>query len=186
MIMIENLEKIDKNLFLFINSHHNPLWDNIMWLVSNKFFWIPFYAILLFILIKKYRNSWLLLLLIIAITVLITDQTSVLIKNIVARYRPCHNLQLQNIVHIVKNHCGGMYGFVSSHSANSFGIATLIYILMKRNDWLLMYLWAILIGYSRIYLGVHYPFDVLGGAFLGIAAGIITGYIFLKISKKQN
>jgi len=184
--MIEKLKIIDKEIFLYINSHHSPVLDTVMWLISDKFVWIPFYAFLLFFMIKKYKKNWWLLLIFIALTVTLTDQISVMIKNAVMRYRPCHNLDLQTIVHIVKNHCGGQYGFVSSHAANSFGISAFSLLIMKKRVWAFLFLWATLIAYSRIYLGVHYPSDVTCGAILGIILGIVTAKIFLIFANKKT
>ncbi len=171
--MIDAIKQIDTSLFLFFNSHHSPFWDNIMWLISSKYTWIPLYLFLVFIIIKKEKRKVWLVLLLIALTITLSDQISVFIKNTVARYRPCHNLYLQHIVHLVKNHCGGQYGFVSSHSANSFALAAFFYFSYRRKIWLWMFLWATIVAYSRIYLGVHYPADIIAGGLLGITIGYL-------------
>ncbi len=175
--MIEILEHTDQSLFLFFNSHHSPFWDNLMWLISAKYTWIPLYLLLVFIVVKKEkRKAWLVVLLV-ALTITLSDQISVWIKNTVARYRPCHNLLLQNMVHLVKNHCGGQYGFVSSHSANSFALAAFFYFSYRRKIWLWLFVWAAIVAYSRIYLGVHYPADILAGGLLGIIIGYLTARV---------
>jgi undecaprenyl-diphosphatase len=101
----------------------------------------------------------------------ITDLASVhLFKNVFLRLRPCHEPALSGLVHLVNNRCGGSYGFVSSHAANTFGLAIMVLLLFKKlNPWIGygMVIWAAMVSYSRIYLGVHYPGDILGGALLG-------------------
>ena len=183
--MIEFLENIDHSLFAYINSHHNAFFDSLMWWISYKYTWIPLYAVLLYFAIKQEtQKNTLILLITIAVTILLTDQLSVLLKNSIGRYRPCHNELLKNTVHLVKNHCGGIYGFVSSHAANSFGIATFLSLLFSNKKvTVLLLLWAAIVAYSRIYLGVHYPADIVGGAFLGIIIGTTSYLTYKKIKK---
>lgn len=178
--MIESIKALDTSLFLFLNGLHSPFWDGFMFWVSYKFTWIPLYVILLLLIWKHFKNKVLLLLPIIFLLALATDQLSVhAFKNVFLRYRPCHNLLLQARVHL-NDGCGGTYGFVSSHAANTFALALFLSLLFRerlRYFPLLMLLWASVVSYSRIYNGVHYPADVLGGAIVGC----VLAWIFYKL-----
>lgn len=121
--------------------------------------------------------------------VIATDQVSGLIKDSVQRLRPCHNESIKSMIHMVHG-CGGKYGFVSSHAANSFGVAMFFTLFFKHKyAGLLLMLWALVVSYSRIYLGVHYPGDVTGGALLGLILGIaffrLDKFLLLKIYNKE-
>ena len=185
--LIETLKSIDDAILLFINGMHSPFWDNVMMGVSGRFTWIPFYAFILYLIIKKYGvNSWLVIVLAVA-TIAISDQlASHLIKNLVMRYRPSHNLILAPKLHIVDNYRGGQYGFVSSHAANTLSFAIFTMLLFPEKRWLrtVLLCWVALICYSRMYLGVHYPSDIIGGAIVGCFAAFVTNRIWVYASKK--
>lgn len=188
MSIWETIEQWDIDLFIALNSAHSPFFDVVMEGVSYKFTWIPLYALFLFFIYRKHGLKLLLWTLpIIALLILATDQSTNLFKNVlVARYRPCHNLDLIDIVHVVTK-CGGKHGFVSGHSSNSFAVATFVFFLLgKGKKWAWLFLWAALVAYSRIYNGVHYPLDVLGGAMLGMTYGFIFAKVFALIKKKIN
>ena len=186
--MINYLKSIDTSLFLLLNGLHNSFFDPIMALASEKYFWIPFYAVILVIIIRKHGVKSLILI-IPALVLLITlsDQISVnLFKNIFERYRPCYNTSIQNLVHLVGS-CGGQFGFISSHAANSFALATFLVLLMRNKalTWVVI-IWACWLSYSRIYVGVHYPADVAGGMGLGFVVGLLVWRALRQINKKFN
>ncbi|MEA3452347.1 MAG: phosphatase PAP2 family protein [Bacteroidota bacterium] len=192
--MLYQLQEIDKSLFLFLNSLNSPFFDSLMWLVSGQIIWIPYFLLIIFFFAKKYNKKFFIPLLFLLITIAIADLSSVhLFKEVFKRLRPCHNPEFIDIIHIVKNKCGGNYGFVSSHSANFFSLAFFASLVIKKRWFSFMaFSIAVLIAYSRIYLGVHYPADVLGGAILGIFVAFVVFKIYLLIlnlnskTKKQE
>ena len=183
--MLDWLNQIDTELFLFLNGLHNSFFDFLMYWISNKYIWIPLYAFFLFLIIKKYKWKVVMAIILVAVLITVSDQVSVhLFKNTFMRLRPCHEPALDGLVHIVNNKCGGQHGFISSHAANTFAIAAFLSVLLKgsfRYFSLFIFIWAALVGFSRIYLGVHYPGDVFVGAIVGIVLGYIFGRLFEMI-----
>ncbi|MFC0182670.1 undecaprenyl-diphosphatase [Pseudarcicella hirudinis] len=178
------IKQLDIQLFLVLNGLHNDAIDPIMALISGRNTWIPLYALIIGWMIWKHKKQsiWMLLMIIAAIA--ISDQAaSGLLKPLVARLRPCHEPTIQHLVHLVGN-CGGQYGFCSSHAANTFSLAMSLFLLfgqkIKAVVW--FFVWAAVVSYSRIYLGVHYPIDVLVGALLGILASWICYKVYLRFT----
>ena len=180
---METIIQIDRSLFLFLNGKHNEWLDILMPLISSTWFWIPLYTLLAFLLYKKNVKKIIPLIIGIVIIIFLSDQTCNLIKKGVKRHRPTHNTELQAQVHVVNNYKGGEFGFVSSHAANTFAIAVILILLLnerKRSFKLSLILWACLVSYSRIYLGVHYPLDIIGGAIVGIFWSTLFYLIYIK------
>lgn len=192
MTLIEIAKSWDTALFLFLNSFHNDFWDTVMYWASDKYFWIPFYALLLILIGVKLKWKTLLVILpLIALLILLSDQGSVLLKNLFQRYRPCHNFLIQDIVHTLNGKCGGQYGFVSSHAANTFALAMFVGMLFRKKlKWMLVFIlfWAGFVSYSRIYTGVHYPADIMAGALLGTCVGflLMKGYFYFCEKRMTN
>lgn len=190
--MLELLNNLDTQLFIFLNGINSPFWDIVMQWISGSKSWIPMYLIIIAYIVYKFRWKAIITLVFIALVVTLADQISVkAFKEVFERLRPCHNQELQDIVHLVKNKCGGKYGFVSSHAANTFGVAFFLSLFFKnRNFSIFIFVWASIVSYSRIYLGVHYPFDVLGGSILGAVIGylvyLLHNFTLQKLSKYFN
>ena len=179
MSWLESLIEFDKQLLLFGNSFHTPFWDNFISIFSGKFIWIPAALTILYVIIRTEKRNSLWVLLFLAITIVLADQiSSSFIKLLVARWRPTHEPTLQGLVQIVHGYTGGRYGFVSSHAANSFGVALFTSLLFRRKlyTWTI-FIWAIVNVYTRIYLGVHYPFDIIGGAMVGLGCAWLSFYL---------
>lgn len=184
--MMETLIDLDRDLFIALNSLHSESLDQIMYFLTNTSSWIPLYALLLYFIIKSYGKSSWLYLIGIALTILLADQvTSSVMKPVFERLRPTHEPAIKDLVHTVNNYKGGKFGFASSHAANTFGCALFIYLMLrKKYAWsLLLFVWAAFVCYTRIYLGVHYPGDLLVGALVGMFFALL---VFLLCRKAEQ
>ncbi len=177
---VDFLKGIDTDILLFINGKNSPVLDQVMYLISGRFTWIPLYLILAIMIIRDYRKGAILIILFAVIAIVLSDQGANLIKDYFMRLRPSHTAGVMNQLHYYKDsageaYMGGLYGFPSNHAANAASLAMYIILLFRRRFvTVIMICYVLLIGYSRIYLGVHYPFDVLGGILLGIFTGSLA------------
>jgi undecaprenyl-diphosphatase len=169
--MLDFLDALDRKVLLAVNQTHSAGLDAVMVSASNRFTWFPAYALIIAALIYLFRRRALLLLpLLIGAVALADSITSRLFKPFFGRLRPCHDSQLAPLLHLPDG-CGGQFGFLSSHAANSMALADFLQVVLPakryRSHKVTAFIWAILLSYSRIYLGAHYLTDVLGGAALG-------------------
>ncbi|HOS84629.1 MAG TPA: phosphatase PAP2 family protein [Bacteroidales bacterium] len=191
--MIEWLEHIDRIIFLWINGLHSPLFDTFFYYITKFYISIPVYFVIIYLLYKKFSPSYASLLLgIMILAVISADAISVAwFKEVFLRYRPSHNTEIQDMIHIVKNYRGGTYGFVSSHAANTFAFALFSGLVFRTKRILIpLFIWAGLVSYSRIYLGVHYPADIVCGALVGMCIAFVYYKIFtilhIRFSTSKN
>ena len=191
--MLEQLLHIDTEVLLAINGWHAPWADRLMWIVSAKATWIPLYLLLIGLLVWRYRKpamtsvKWLqrvpacvVMIVVIGLAVGVADFiASGILKELVARPRPTRVPELEGVLHLVNGYKSGRYGFVSSHAANTMAVA-LLFSLIWRNKIATcgLMLWVAANCYSRMYLGVHYPTDILGGLIVGSLVAVV-GYWLL-------
>lgn len=182
--MIEEILRLDSELFLFLNNLGSPFFDNFWIYLSYKEANILFYLLLLifYLSINSSKLSEIFYLLVfIAIMITIADQTANLFKDTFQRIRPCYDEVLKDSIRLVKNSCGGKYGFFSAHASNSFSLAIFFGLLYKNKFRYVIYislLYASLISFSRIYLGVHFPLDIFFGSIFGITVGFLIFRIY--------
>ncbi len=186
--MWEELIRYDKDLFLFLNNLGNPSWDGFWMFVTNKFSSIPIY-ILLIILTYRYFGAKKTLLAILSAIVLVVAVNGLadFFKYGVQRLRPCYDSEVSPLMRLVKDTCGGKFGYFSAHAANSFAIAFFFTTVLRpklRYIGILLMVWAFLMAYSRIYIGVHFPFDVITGGLFGLFLSWIASKLHIFAQQK--
>ena len=178
--MLDQLLHYDKDLFLFLNNLGSPAWDKFWLLVTNKFTFVPLYAILLFLIYKKLGWKVLLLLVfVIAAMITFTDQITNVFKDGFERLRPCRTEGIMDTMRYIAERCG-KFGFFSGHSSNSMAAAVFAGLLLRPYYKYLIFMllfWSALVAYSRIYVGVHFPLDI----FFGMVFGAVSGLLFYKL-----
>lgn len=178
----------DKQAMIFLNNLGSSTFDPFWILVSEKWFWIPLYVIFLYFLYKNFnKKSLFYILLFVALGITASDQIANIFKFGFERLRPCHDPSLKGLLREVK--CGGKFGFYSAHSSNSFFVATYLTILLGKKIKQLPYflfVWAAIVAYSRVYLGMHFPGDIIIGAIMGILLALFFGILAKKVIKKSE
>lgn len=189
MAWTDAILQADRSAFLAINGAHSPAADLWMSYISEPLFWAPLYVFFLVVIRQRWgAKAFLGSLPVVALMIFCSDTGSVvLFKETVQRLRPCHAPDLQGLVHLVDGHCGGRYGFISSHAANHFALAVFMIGMLRRSPtWAspVLLLWAGTVAYSRVYLGAHYPGDVIVGALYGALVGGLAYWLFQFIQTR--
>jgi undecaprenyl-diphosphatase len=184
--MIETINYWDEKAFLWLNSFYLEALDPVALQLTQTITWIPLYVLLLYLIYRIDPKNTLWILGGVMLTILLADQVSSgLMKPYFERLRPCHDPRWEGMMHVY-GRCGGLYGFVSSHAANTFGLATFLTLKLGRKQkaiaWLFLY--ALVVSYTRIYLGVHYPLDLFFGALVGVLAAFFSWLCVVVIKRK--
>lgn len=187
--MLEFIKNIDLEFFLFLNGLHADWADTFFYIITNTFFWVPLYLLVTGLIIARWKKKSVIILLFMVLTVFFTDQSCNFLKKTIKRLRPSHDVELAEKVHLVTKpdgdfYRGGRFSFPSGHAANSVILVYFFgFFVRTRKKWplILMMLWPLLFSYSRIYLGVHYPFDILAGFILGSCLSLLFIFITMKI-----
>ena len=185
--------QLDEDLFIYLNSLHTSWMDPVMFYMSKTYFWLPVHILMFILIVKNYgKGSWIIIACVALSIAFANTLTSEIMKPIFLRLRPSHEIHLQQLIHSVNGYKGGKYGFASSHAANTFALASFLWLLFrtqyKHTGWL--FLWAVVVTYTRIYLGVHYPGDVVVGGLIGLLSGwlgfILVQWILRKRAEKKS
>lgn len=181
--MLEQLIELDKELFLFLNGLGTPTWDGFWMFYTTKINWIPLYVLLLFLMYKRLNTKmFILTLIVIALMITFTDQVTNLFKHGFKRFRPCHEPGVAEAMRLIKLGCGGQYGYFSGHASNSMAVAVFTGLMLREKYKYLIFIllfWAFAMAYSRVYIGVHYPLDIVSGMLFGA----LSGFGFYKLDK---
>ncbi len=179
--MIDHLIHYDKELFLFLNNLGSTSWDGFWMFYTTKFNWVPFYAVLLYLIFKNlHKKTFIFSLFVITLMIVFTDQITNLFKDGIERLRPCYDEDTRDLMRLVKSTCGGKFSYFSGHASNSMAVAVFAGLVLKNKYKYLVFLlllWSALMAYSRIYIGVHFPLDAISGMIFGG----FSGFIFYKI-----
>ena len=187
--LLKELLELDREWLLHVNHMNTPWLDPVMYWITKTLFWLPLYLYLFYLIYKNYKKESWMVFIGLVITIVLADQiTSSIMKPYFARLRPSQEPSLRELLHLVNNYTGGRYGFASSHAANTFGAATFCWLIFRlRYRWIgLLFLWATVMTYSRLYLGVHYPGDILVGALVGILSALAGYLVTLFLNKKYG
>ena len=179
--MFEKLIQLDKELLVFLNGLGSPTYDGLWLIITKQINWLPFFLLILYLLFKKIPIKQLLFtLLFVAILILVCDQTTNLFKNTIQRLRPCNDLEISSIIRSVRK--SDTFSYFSGHAANSMATMTFLFFIMRKfyKHAYLLFLFPLIFAYSRIYLGLHFPLDILSG----YLCGAVFGIVFYKLYKK--
>ena len=183
---IQRLIDFDQELLLKLNGSDSLFWDGFMWISTNMFTWIPLAIVLLYVILKNNKiKEALVIIALLGVVIALADQiSSGICKPYFARFRPTQDPELMFQIDIVNGYRGGIYGFISSHAANTFGVAVFLSLILKSGSLaIILFIWATLNAISRIYLGVHYPGDIFFGTLVGVGAGILIYMIYKKLQQ---
>lgn len=181
--MLEKVIDLDKELLVFLNGLGSTTFDGLWLFLTNQLNWTPFFLVMFFLLYKKIGGkNMLIVIFFIALLILICDQTANLFKNTIQRLRPCNDSEIKNIIRIVKT--SSSFSYFSGHAINSMACMTFVFLIMRKYYIyaFLLFLFPLVFAYSRIYLGLHFPLDILTGYFFGI----IFGIIFFKLYQRYQ
>jgi undecaprenyl-diphosphatase len=187
--MLESLLSFDHSLFYTLNGQNAPWLDPLMFWASKSIVWLPLFAFLFYLCLKTFGWKTITVLAALALTLTFSDQLSNLVKNDVKRLRPSNQPGMSEAVHIVNGYRGGEFGFYSAHATNTFAVAVFLLVLFQgRYRFLYVVLpgWAFLMTYTRLYLGVHYPLDLISGGVAGVLIGWFAGRVTLYFLSLQG
>jgi len=185
--MMEEIIHLDEQLFLYLNGLGSAYWDGFwMFLTNSKVTAIPLYALLLYLSYRFFGlKGSLVIIIAVALLITCTDQLSNFFKYGVKRLRPCHDPDISGLMRLVKSYCGGQYAYFSAHAANSFAVVTFFSFHLHKHlrfAWFFLMVWALLVAYSRIYIGVHFPLDIV----TGLLVGLLFGWLFHRLAIFAN
>lgn len=187
--MLEKILPFEENLFYLINGSHTAFLDSMMWTFSGKIIWAPLALFVIYTIINKTSwKIWLPILLFIILFFVLSDQfASSICKPYFSRFRPSHYPEIKDNVRTLHGYLGGKYGFISSHASNSFGFAALTAFLFRNRFYTItIFLWAFIVAYSRVYLGVHFISDVVAGGIAGFTIGVLCYLLFRFYIQKSR